>query len=229
MKNLSLAVAAATALLTLAGAAAAKTGAERQILLSVDFEPRAVDLIEIGDFHFQPGQKGPTHTHAAPVFGYVSKGTIYYQVEGQAAQILKTGDAFFEPAGPRILHFDNASDTQEAIFTDFNLQRDGEPFISFEKPLTEEIDRRAFPTLSLEGRRVAAVEAYAETIEAGVRDVGAAAEPVVVYVAEGAVRVRIGAAAPIDVAEGRTFFRPAGAAMEIRAPERARLIAFHLR
>ena len=53
--------------------------------------------------------------------------------------LLSEGDAFFEPFGPRILRFDNASATEEAVFIDFNLQQAGEPFIVFEKPLTEKI------------------------------------------------------------------------------------------
>jgi hypothetical protein len=51
-------------------------------LLNVDFTPRDVTQIEIGDFHFNPGQHAAIHTHAAPAIGYEYEGTIYYQAEG---------------------------------------------------------------------------------------------------------------------------------------------------
>jgi len=98
-------------------------------LLTATFEARQVAQVEVGDFHFLPGQIAPIHTHTAPAVGYVAKGMIIYQVEGGKPQILREGDAFYEPAGPRILRFDNASATEEAIFLDFNLEQAGEPFI----------------------------------------------------------------------------------------------------
>ena len=128
---------------TLSGAAAnASSQGSTSKLLTANFEPRKVVKIEAGDFHFVPGQVAPIHTHTAPAVGYVAKGAILYQVEGEKPQLLREGDAFYEPAGPRILRFDNASATEEAIFIDFNLQQEGEPFIVFEKELTEKIDRR---------------------------------------------------------------------------------------
>ncbi len=205
------------------------TKTDGQILLSVDFEPRNVDLIEVGDFHFLPGQKGPTHTHDAPAIGYVSQGTIYYQVEGQAAQILKTGDAFFEPTTSRIMHFDNASKTEKAVFTDFNLQRKGEPFISFEKPLTEKIDRRSFPTINFGGRSVKKVEAFSKTIGKGKSSTSKVSEPVLGYVADGTIVLKIGNEKPVEIKRGRTFFQPAGTSIKISATESAKVISFHLR
>ncbi len=102
-------------------------------LLTVNFDAREVVKIEAGDFHFVPGQPAPIHTHAAPAVGYVSKGAILYQVEGEKPQLLKEGDAFYEPVGPRILRFDNASKTEEAIFIDFNLQQAGSPLLFLKK------------------------------------------------------------------------------------------------
>ncbi|VAW04815.1 hypothetical protein MNBD_ALPHA07-2249, partial [hydrothermal vent metagenome] len=122
-----------------------KTKPSSEQLLGVAFEPRAVTTMQGGDFHFTPGQVAPIHTHAAPAIGYIAKGQILYQVEGRRPVILSEGDAFYEPAGPRILRFDNASATEEAIFIDYSFQRTDEPFIIFEAPLTEKIDRRALP------------------------------------------------------------------------------------
>lgn len=148
--------AAFTSLLTLATALAgtANAGAPDKSLklLTAKFEPRNVVQIEIGDFHFVPGQVAPIHTHKAPTAGYVVKGTIIYQVEGEKVKILREGDAYYEPVGPRILRFDNASATQEAIFVDLNLEQKGEPFIVFKKPLTAKIDRRTLPTFAIGGK-----------------------------------------------------------------------------
>lgn len=200
-------------------------------LLSQDFEARNVVQIEVGDFHFTPGQLAPLHTHVAPVFGYVAKGTIFYQVEGQQPQILKTGDAFYEPVGRNILHFDNASKTEEAIFVDYNFERSGEPFIVFPKPLTEKIDRRAFPSESLDGGKVSHMEVREEYLAPAAKLAGAApGEKVAAYVADGQVSVKIGNEAPILYLPGQSFYvAEAGQAMVNPSTEKpAKLILFHL-
>lgn len=158
--------------------------------LSVNFEARQVALVQSGDFHFKPGQIAPIHTHEAPALGYVSKGEILYQIEGRELQLLKTGDVFYEPAGPRILRFDNASPTEEAIFIDFNLQQKGEPFIAFEKPPTEDIDRRTLPESELNAN-IDGAEIESVTIQPGAKRYLDLGQPVIVYVAEGSVEVRV--------------------------------------
>jgi quercetin dioxygenase-like cupin family protein len=199
-----------TSTLLLSGAALsgalAGTVSERT-LLTQEFEPRKVAQIDVGDFHFAPGQLGPLHQHAAPVFGYVSKGTIFYQVEGQAPQILKAGDAFYEPAGPNIIHFDNASKTDEAVFTDFNFERADEPFIVLPKPLTEKIDRRSFQAESLDGSVASHVD-VTEQLLAPLGDLAGArqGETIAAYVAEGVVSVRVGTEAPVIYQTGQTFY-----------------------
>jgi len=158
-------------------------------LLSVRFDAREVVKIEAGDFHFVPGQVAPIHTHEAPAIGYVSKGEILYQVEGMKPQLLREGDAFYEPAGPRILRFDNASATEEAVFIDFNLQQKNEPFIVFEKELTEHIDRRTLPTVELKGRSLTQADIFVTEIEPKGHKRLEADVPVLSYVAEGSVKV----------------------------------------
>lgn len=200
-----------------AGPAGGTIGPGRQILLSVDFAPRDIVKVEVGDFHFRPGQKAPVHTHAAPAIGYVSKGTIYYQVEGMPAQILKTGDAFYEPVGPRILHFDNASETEEAVFTDFNLQQSGEPFIVFAKPLTEKIDRRTLPTAQFSAKDVTRAVSYRESVSRGAPLERRPAHPLLGYVAGGEITVTVDGAAPQTVATGKSFHAAAGTVVSIAA------------
>jgi hypothetical protein len=58
--------------------------------------------------------------------GYVSSGTIRFQIAGQPEAILEAGTAFHEPAGAEITHFDNASDRQHATFVACYLLPPGE-------------------------------------------------------------------------------------------------------
>ena len=213
--------------LSLGAPALAQT--HRQLLLDVDFAPRNVVKVEVGDFHFFPGQLAPVHTHAAPAIGYVSKGAIYYQVEGQAAQILKAGDAFYEPVGPRILHFDNASKTEEAVFTDFNLEQAGEPFIVFDHPPTEKIDRRAFPTAPIVDAGVRKAVAVSERI--GSRPVvRKEADPVVGDVVRGELSVSINGGASQRYTQGQTFFAPEGGSARYAAVgSGAKIVTFALK
>lgn len=217
---------AALIAITLASAAAAATIAP-QLLLDVDFAPRDIAKVDIGDFHFLPGQKAPIHTHAAPAIGYVSKGTIYYQVEGQPAQILKAGDAFFEPVGPRILHFDNASATQEAVFTDFNLQQAGEPFIVFEHAPTEKIDRRTFPTAPIVAAATHGATGQSERLTGlSTRHTDQA---LLGYVATGSLSVQVNGGAAQRVAQGQTWSAPAGASVALDGGKGATLVTFTLK
>lgn len=180
-------------------------------LLSAKFEPRAVVQAEVGDFHFKPGQVAPVHTHTAPAVGYVAKGTIIYQVEGEKPQVLRAGDAFYEPAGPRILRFDNASATEEAVFLDFNLQQVGEPFIVFEQPPTEAIDRRSLPTVKLAGKSIEEVKVYVSELQRSeVIELDSSA-PTLGVVAEGIVEIRIEGEAPQRILAGKSFSLPENA------------------
>jgi len=217
-----------------AGAAAPTnaTASTSSVLLRAEFEPRTIRKIEIGEFHFTGGQIAPVHTHAAPALGYVSKGSIVYQVEGRPKQILETGDAFFEPVGPQIVHFDNASPTDEAVFTDFNFERPGEPFIVFPTPPANlKIDRRTLPTVEWpSGPEVSAIDISAQTLEPRASVMRPAkALPIVGYVADGSVLVHL-PSGPQSITAGKTFDVPAGQA-EVRftnesASARAKVVLF---
>jgi quercetin dioxygenase-like cupin family protein len=226
--------AATIALLTLAIAVEASAGEiHGKKLLAQQFDARPVSQVEIGDFHFTAGQTAPLHTHVAPVFGYVSKGSIYYQVEGLKPQLLKAGDAFYEPAGPNILHFDNPSKTEEAVFTDFNFERTGEPFIVFPAPLTVKIDRRSFPTETLDGTIANTMEVYEQSLSPSEGlDLPAGTETAYVYVAEGSVSVQVCGQAPIVYLPGQTFYEPKpGEGTRVANASKslgAKVITFHL-
>lgn len=177
-------------------------------LLTAKFDSRLVVKAEVGDFHFLPGQTAPIHTHSAPAVGYVTKGAILYQVEGEKPQILRAGDVFYEPVGPRILRFDNLSATQEAIFVDFNLEQAGEPFIVFEKAPTEAIDRRTLPTIDLGGKNISQVDIYeTELVESGTLKLDNA-KPVLGIVAEGVIELRVDGKAAQRIVAGASFALP---------------------
>jgi quercetin dioxygenase-like cupin family protein len=93
----------------------------RQHLLTADTGVRQITKIEAHEIHFAPGQAGALHYHPCPVTGYILKGTALVEIEGQPAQILQAGHAFFEPAMTRILHFDNYSTTEPMVFVAFYL------------------------------------------------------------------------------------------------------------
>jgi quercetin dioxygenase-like cupin family protein len=73
-------------------------------------------LVEVQQIEVPPGQGAGLHIHLGPVLGYVASGTIRFQIDGEIAQILHAGSAFFEPANTRIREFSNASATEPATF-----------------------------------------------------------------------------------------------------------------
>ncbi|MEH6346143.1 MAG: cupin domain-containing protein [Bermanella sp.] len=233
MKHILKTTALTTALLAATFNSNAGESENTHKLLTVNFDTREVVKIEAGDFHFVPGQPAPIHTHAAPAVGYVSKGAILYQVEGEKPQLLKEGDAFYEPVGPRILRFDNASKTEEAVFIDFNLQQAGEPFIVFEKELTEHIDRRTLPTLELEGKKIDQVDIFVSELAPSDKKNFRSQQPVLAYVAEGVVLVKIKGQKTQRVVAGASFSLPSQQSTSVVVNESnevaAKVIAFHLK
>lgn len=193
---------------TFAGLTSANAQNTEIKLLTANFDSRLVVQVEAGDFHFKPGQIAPIHTHTAPAVGYVVKGEIIYQVEGEKQKLLREGDAFFEPTGKRILRFDNASASQEAIFIDFNLEQKGEPFIVFEKAPTEAIDRRALPTVGLNGNSVDQVDIYTTGLDKGETVELTTEIPTLGFVAEGIVELKIKGKIAQRIVAGHSFALP---------------------
>jgi quercetin dioxygenase-like cupin family protein len=62
--------------------------------------------VEIKRIEFRPSQSTGIHLHPSPVVGLVIKGSVLFQIEGEAARVVNAGEAFFEPANTRILRFD---------------------------------------------------------------------------------------------------------------------------
>lgn len=93
----------------------------RKDLLTALIGDRSVGRVEIKQIDFAPDQKAGLHRHPCPVVGYVARGTILFQSEGQPPKSLPEGSVFFERANSKILHFDNASPRDPATFIAFYL------------------------------------------------------------------------------------------------------------
>jgi quercetin dioxygenase-like cupin family protein len=89
----------------------------RRDLLTAQIDPALlVSRVAIKSVTLSPGLAAGLHLHPVPVFGVVNDGVILFQLENDAPRTLHPGDAFYEPAGRRVLHFDNTGD-QPATFT----------------------------------------------------------------------------------------------------------------
>ena len=137
------------------------------------------------------------------------------------------------PVGPKILNFDNVSKTEEAVFTDFSFERAGEPPFIPAAPLKEKIDRRSFPTETLDGAIVNTMEVYEQPLNPSEEIyLPAMPETAVAYVAEGSVSVQISGQAPIIYLAGQTFYEPkAGDGTRVLNASKsstAKVITFHL-
>jgi quercetin dioxygenase-like cupin family protein len=80
-----------------------------------------VRLVRGANIRFAPSQPTGVHLHPASTVGVVTEGSFIFQPDGEPQRTLHTGDSFFEPAGHKILHFDNASSTEPAAITVFYL------------------------------------------------------------------------------------------------------------
>ena len=94
-----------------------------------------------------PGSPGaPPHRHPVPAFGYVIKGEVIIEVEGESPRVVKAGEAFWEPGGD-VIHYrdgNNLPDAESAfVVTMFGVA--GQPMlvpVSAEE-LEQRRDRRA--------------------------------------------------------------------------------------
>ncbi len=92
-----------------------------------------VSAFQVQEVTMPAGQRAPGHLHPSPVVGYVIKGRVLFQIEGEAQKILNTGDAFYEPRNKRILHFDNLSSDAPLTFVAIYLKEGDEENTRFVK------------------------------------------------------------------------------------------------
>lgn len=93
----------------------------RKPLLTALLHSNLVEKIEIKEINLVPGQATGLHIHPVPVVGYIAQGSILFQIEGIPSKILFKGDAFYEPANSKIIHFDNISKHRNTKFIAFYL------------------------------------------------------------------------------------------------------------
>lgn len=103
----------------------------RRPLLTASLEgAKTVDRVEIKQITLTAHQATGLHVHPCPTVGHVIEGRILFQVEGQPARVLRTGDAFYEPANARILHFDNAGEEPTTFIVYYLLGPDEHELIT---------------------------------------------------------------------------------------------------
>jgi quercetin dioxygenase-like cupin family protein len=61
-----------------------------------------------------PGCEGaPPHRHSGPAYGYVLKGEMVFELEGEPARVLKAGETFWEPGGD-VIHYQDGNALADA-------------------------------------------------------------------------------------------------------------------
>ena len=98
---------------------------ERRQLLAAALDNRNVTTVDVREITLGAGLRSGRHLHPCAVVGYIVSGAATYQIEGETAQTLPEGSAFYEPAGKVIADFGNASDVDPMTFVAFYLL-DGE-------------------------------------------------------------------------------------------------------
>ncbi len=93
----------------------------RNELLTAVVGKREVSAVKIVEIEFPAGQKAPYHKHPCPIIGQIISGTCLIQIEGENPQILRPGEAFYEPAERPIIHFDNYSEKEPMKFVAYYL------------------------------------------------------------------------------------------------------------
>jgi quercetin dioxygenase-like cupin family protein len=92
------------------------------------------------------GESSPPHRHTGPAFGYVIRGEIIFELEGEPQRVVRAGEAFWEPGGD-VIHYQDGNNLRDAesafVVTMFGVA--GQPMlipVSAEE-LEERRDRRA--------------------------------------------------------------------------------------
>lgn len=118
-----------------------------EVLAQVDDAPiRAGLSVTTLRVTLPPASAGtPPHRHPGPVFGYVVRGAVTFEVEGKGVTTLRAGDAFWEPGGDTIHYQDaNALDDAETEFVVTLMLPPGADLLTLvtDEELAERADRR---------------------------------------------------------------------------------------
>jgi quercetin dioxygenase-like cupin family protein len=93
-----------------------------------------------------PGSPGtPPHRHSGPAFGYVLEGEMMFELEGQAARVVRAGETFWEPGGD-LIHYQDGNHRADipVRFTVTMFCEPGQPMLTLvdEDELTSRAARR---------------------------------------------------------------------------------------
>ncbi len=83
-----------------------------------------------------PGSPGgPPHRHSGPAYGYVIKGAILFEIEGQPERVIRAGEAFSEPGGD-VIHYQGANHLadEESVFVATTFVAPGQPLLTLVEP-----------------------------------------------------------------------------------------------
>jgi quercetin dioxygenase-like cupin family protein len=111
----------------------------RKPLLAANLGNKNVTTVDVREIVFAPGQQTGLHRHPCPVFGYIAEGEAVLEVEGEKAQKLPAGSAFYEPAGKVIARFDNASPCEPMRFICYYLLEGKQELIEMLSPQPEHV------------------------------------------------------------------------------------------
>jgi quercetin dioxygenase-like cupin family protein len=104
-----------------------KKNVARTNLLSIQLrEKQGLSKVEIKKVVIPVNGKAEYHLHPCPVVGHIVSGTLLFQIEGEKPQLIKAGEAFYEP---KILHFDNALDSEPLVFMAYYLVEENEDLL----------------------------------------------------------------------------------------------------
>jgi quercetin dioxygenase-like cupin family protein len=67
-------------------------------------------VVKVVEVTYGPGESSAAHSHPCPVFGYVAKGALRFQVKGESELTYKAGESFYE--APNGVHAVSANASQ---------------------------------------------------------------------------------------------------------------------
>jgi quercetin dioxygenase-like cupin family protein len=111
-------------------AAQAPTGFKRTELQRHDLSTPNHEAVQAKG-EFDPGAVVPKHTHPGEEVGFILSGELTVEVEGKPAQVFKTGDAFFIPAGT-VHSGKNTSKGQTVVISTYIVEK-GKPLAAMVK------------------------------------------------------------------------------------------------
>src|SRR5215510_13203263 len=109
------------------------------------FDVGPADVVAV-TIDLEPGSAGaPAHRHPGPVFGWVVRGEVLFELEGEPERVIRTGEAFWEPGGDVIHYQDGNNRTDSWVrFVVTMLCVPGKPMLVLvdEDELAQRKDRR---------------------------------------------------------------------------------------